>query len=642
MPIPSLSPAVTVNEFDFTLTARAIPQTAGAIAGHFQWGPVEKRVLIDSEQTLQRVFFYPNDATAKTWFTASSFLAYASGLWVTRANASGSLNSTAGGTGLPIRNENFYESQYLASGSASAGMWAARYMGDLGNSLRVSLCPAGNAFESRLYATANISIGNNMVIFSANVKSDAGGALSVGDQINFTGNANTGWTEVLAIDDVTGSKNVYVSQPFATASFNVANSVAIGSRRWAYSRFVPGAAGTSEYVSSQGGSNDEIHIVVVDRDGKFSGIANTVLEAYPYASVASDAINKDGSTNYYKQLLFQKSQYVLWMGNPSGATNWHTTANQTSFAIPTAGATYNNLSGGGLGTPSDGNIITALTQFQTPEEVDVSFIMMADASNTVTQFAIQSIAEIRYDCIVTFSPTLANVVETPGNELNNIINYATPMYHSAFGVMDSGWKYMYDRYNNVYRWIPLNGDIAGLMARTQNPWDSPAGPNKGLVKNAIKLAWNPTKAQRDELYRRGVNPVSTFPGEGIQLFGDKTFLTKNSAFDHINVRRLFSYVEKVIAKAARNSLFELNDEFTRARFVGIVEPFLRDVLGKRGIYDYRVVCDETNNTPQIIDQNQFIGDIYIKPARSINDIQLNFIATPTGVVFDEIIGRFGG
>lgn len=641
MPIPSLSPAVTVNEYDFTLTARAIPQTSGAIAGHFQWGPVEKRVLIDSEASLQKVFFYPNDATYKSWLTAASFLAYASGIWVSRANGSGSLNSTAGGTGLPVRNENFYESQYLSTGSAASGQWAARYMGDLGNSLRVSLCPTGNAFESRLISTANISVGNSMILFSANVKLDAGGALAVGDQINITGNANTGWTEVLAIDDVTGSRNVYVSSTFATAAFNVANSTAVASRRWGYARFVQGAPGTSEYAASQGGSNDEIHIVVVDRDGKFSGIANTVLEVWPYASVASDAINKDGSSNYYKQLLFQKSQYVYWMGNPSGATNWHSTANGTSFGVPAA-PTYNNLSGGGLGTPSDGNIISALAQFQNPEEVDVSFIMLGEASNTVVQYAIQSIAEIRYDCIVTFSPSQSHVVETPGNELTNIINYATPLYHSAFGVMDSGWKYMYDRYNNVYRWVPLNGDTAGLMARTLNPWDSPAGPNKGLIKNAIKLAWNPTKVQRDELYRRGINPVVTFPGEGIQLFGDKTFLTKNSAFDHINVRRLFSYIEKVIAKAARNSLFELNDEFTRARFVGIVEPFLRDILGKRGIYDFRVVCDETNNTPQIIDQNQFVGDIYIKPARTINDIQLNFIATPTGVVFDEIIGRFGG
>lgn len=639
MGIPSLSPAVTVNEFDLTLTARAIPQTSGAIAGHFQWGPVEKRVLIDSEANLQKAFFYPNDETYKSWFTASSFLAYASGLWVSRANGAGHLNATASGTGQSIKNEGVYEVNHMASGLAAAGIWAARYMGDLGNSLRVSICPAGRAFESRLTATANVQIGNNTILFSANVLADATGPLSVGDLLNLTGNANTGFIEVLSIDGP--GRNVVVGQAAATAAFNVANGAAVASRRWAYSRYVTSAPGTSEYVQNQNGANDEVHIAVVDRDGKFSGVANTVLEIWPYVSLAADATNKDGSTNYYKQVLFQKSNYIYWTDHLAAGTNWGDTANGTTFTavnIPN----YVNLSGGAIGTPTDGDMVTALAQFQNPEEVDISFIMMADAGSTVVQYAIQQIAEVRYDCLVTFSPALAHVVETPGNELTNIINYATPLYHSAFGVMDSGWKYMYDRYNNVYRYVPLNGDIAGLMARTNNPWDSPAGPNKGLIKNAVKLAWNPTKAQRDELYRRGINSVVTFPGEGIQLFGDKTFLTKNSAFDHINVRRLFSYIEKVIAKAARNSLFELNDEFTRARFVSLVEPFLRDVAGKRGIYDFRVVCDETNNTPQVIDSNQFVGDIYVKPARSINDIQLNFVATPTGVTFDEVVGRFGG
>jgi hypothetical protein len=639
MGIPNLSPAVTVNEYDFTLTARAIPQTSGAIAGHFQWGPVERRILIDSEVNLTRTFFYPNDATAKSWFTASSFLAYATGLWVSRANGAGHFNATASGTPQAIKNEGVYEATILNTGLGGAGMWAARYMGELGNSLRVSICPGNTAFESRLSYTGNILVANATVLFTGNTLSDPAGALTVGDYINFTGNANTGYIEVIGID--APGRNVTVTQTSATAAFNVANGAVVATRRWRYAQYFPSAPTTSEYVAAQGGANDEVHIAVVDKDGKFSGVANTVLEAWPYVSVASDAQNKDGSTNFYKQVLFQKSQYIYWTGYQPGGTNWGQTANGTVFAVPVI-PNYASLAGGNTGTPNDGHIVTALAQFQNPEEVDISFIMMADASSTAVQYAIQSIAEIRYDCIVTFSPRLADVVETPGNELTNIINYAQPLYHSAFGVMDSGWKYMFDRYNNVYRYVPLNGDIAGLMARTLNPWDSPAGPNKGLIKNAIKVAWNPTKAQRDELFRRGINPVVTFPGEGIQLFGDKTFLTKNSAFDHINVRRLFSYIEKVIAKAARSSLFELNDEFTRARFVSLVEPFLRDVMGKRGIYDFRVVCDETNNTGQVIDQNQFVGDIYVKPARSINDIQLNYIATPTGVTFDEIIGRFGG
>ena len=636
MGIPSLSPAVTVNEYDLTLTARAIPQSAGALAGHFQWGPVEKRILVDSEQTLQNRFFIPNDATFKSWLVGSSFLAYVSGLWVSRANSSGHLNATAAGTGLPIKNEGFYEANYYSGGgSASAGIWAARYMGDLGNSIRVSICPSNTAFEARMTATANLQSGNATVVFTGNVATDTTSPLTVGDLVMFnTGSANIGFTEVLAI---TLPNTVYVN---SQAILNVTNTAAVVTRKWKYAPYFSSGPGTSAYATRQNGANDEIHVAVIDRDGKLTGVANTVVEAYPYVSVASDAVNQDGTSNYYKQVIYDRSRWLYWTGHTAAGTNWGNPANGTNYTIVSV-PSYTNLAGGTIGTPSDANLITALGQFINPEEVDVSFLIMADASNTVIQYAIQSIAEIRYDCLVTFSPRSSDVVEQPGNEMTNAINFATNLYHSAFGVMDSGWKYMYDRYSNVYRWVPLNGDIAGLMGRTNNPWDSPAGPNKGLIKNAIKVAWNPTKAQRDELYRRGINPVVTFPGEGIQLFGDKTFLTKQTAFDNINVRRLFSFLEKVIAKAARNSLFELNDEFTRARFVSLIEPLLRDVMGKRGIYDFRVVCDETNNTPQVIDSNQFVGDIYIKPARSINDIQLNFVAVPTGVTFDEIIGRFG-
>lgn len=640
MGIPSLSPAVTVNEYDLTLTARAIPQTTGAIAGHFQWGPVEKRILIDSEASLANFFFYPNDATYVAWLTASSFLAYASGLWVSRANSSLHLNATASGTPIPIRNEDLYIANYYDGGVTGAGNWTARYMGDLGNSLRVSLCPVGtgnSAFQSAMNVAVNIQAGNNQLVMAANGEVDITSPLQIGDEILVRSNSTQGdfgWVEVVNIQR---PSNTIIISTDSLPSYS--NTSARLFRRWKYAKYFDSDPATSTYAKSQNGANDEIHIAVVDRDGKFTGIANTVLEVFPFVSVASDATNADGTSNYYKQVLFDRSRYIYWANHPTGATNWGNTATGRTFTALQS-PVYNNLSGGNIGTPSDANMITALDQFKNPEEVDVSFIMMGNASNTVAQYAIQSIAEIRYDCMVTFSPTSGHVVETPGNELNNIINYVSSFYRSAFGVMDSGWKYMFDRYSNKYRYVPLNGDIAGLMARTNNPWDSPAGPTKGRVRNAIKLAWNPTKAQRDELYRRGVNPVNTFPGEGIQLFGDKTFLTKASAFDRINVRRLFSYLEKVIARAARNSLFELNDEFTRARFVGLIEPLLRDVQGKRGIYDFRVVCDETNNTPQVIDSNQFVGDIYIKPARSINDIQLNFVATPTGVSFDEIIGRF--
>jgi phage tail sheath protein FI len=266
---------------------------------------------------------------------------------------------------------------------------------------------------------------------------------------------------------------------------------------------------------------------------------------------------------------------------------------------------------------------------------------MTGATNTATvpNYLI-GIAESRKDCMVFVSPKYADVVNN-ATPATSIVSTAGALTKSSFAVMDSGWKYQYDKYNDVYRWVPLNGDIAGLCVRTdleRDPWFSPAGLQRGVIKNVIKLAWSPAKADRDTLYKAGVNPVVSFPGEGTILYGDKTLQNRPSAFDRINVRRLFIVLEKSIARAARSSLFEFNDEFTRAAFVNLVEPFLRDIKGRRGIYDYKVICDTTNNTPEVIDQNNFVGDIYIKPARSINFIQLNFVAVRTGVSFEEIVG----
>jgi phage tail sheath protein FI len=253
-----------------------------------------------------------------------------------------------------------------------------------------------------------------------------------------------------------------------------------------------------------------------------------------------------------------------------------------------------------------------------------------------------TVAANRKDCVAFVSPAQANVVGALASA-DAVVDYRNALTSTSYGVMDSGWKYQYDKYNDVYRWIPLNADVAGLCVRTdlqRDPWFSPAGLNRGQILNLVKLAFNPTQTDRDTLYKGGVNPVVSFPGEGTVLFGDKTLQGRPSAFDRINVRRLFIVLEKAISVAARSSLFEFNDEFTRAQFVALVEPFLREVQGRRGIYDYRVVCDDTNNTPAVIDRNEFIGDIYIKPARSVNFIQLNFVAVRSGVAFDEIVGRF--
>ena len=419
---------------------------------------------------------------------------------------------------------------------------------------------------------------------------------------------------------------------------------------WAYASQFTSTPGTSTYTSNAGGANDEIHIIVIDQDGQITGTQGSVLEKYAFVSKASDAKDDSGNSNYYKNVITSKSKYIHWLSHPtanggasySNATStWGTTATNKSFSKLTANATI-SLIGGVDGTVSTANVVTAYDQFDNADSVDISLVVSGPANATLVTSLI-SMAETRKDCLVFVSPEKADCVDNAGSEVTDIKAYRDTLTSTSYAVLDSNWKYQYDKYNDVYRWVPLNGDIAGLCARTdleRDPWFSPGGLNRGIIKNAIKLAWNPTKTNRDDLYVKGINPVVTFQGEGIVLFGDKTLLSKPSAFDRINVRRLFIVLEKALARAARFSLFEFNDQFTRAQFVALVEPFLRDVQGRRGIYDFRVVCDESNNTPEVVDRNEFVGDIYIKPARSINFIQLNFVAVRTGVSFDEVVGKF--
>ena len=412
---------------------------------------------------------------------------------------------------------------------------------------------------------------------------------------------------------------------------------------WTYKNYFTSAPTTSDYVESVAGSNDEMHIVVIDENGLFTGSAGTVLETYGFVSAASDA-TINGVTNYYKQVIFNNSKYIYSMDPIDYATTnstWDRTAAGRAFARPLTNITR-PLTGGVTTAPTDSDIISGYDLFANKESIDISLVLTAAHSVTVQQTVIDNIAIGRADCVAFISPRKSDVVNQSGNESTNIINWLTSLSRTSSYVMaDSGWKYQLDKYNNVYRWIPLNGDIAGLCVYTDNirdPWFSPAGFNRGAIKNSIKLSWNPTKPFRDLLYKAGVNSVVSFPGQGTVLFGDKTLLNKPSAFDRINVRRLFITLEKSIAQAAKFSMFELNDEFTRAQFVALVTPFLRDIQGRRGITDFKVVCDSTNNTQQVVDSNQFVGDLYIKPARSINYIQLNFVAIGTGVDFVTIVG----
>jgi hypothetical protein len=415
---------------------------------------------------------------------------------------------------------------------------------------------------------------------------------------------------------------------------------------WEYASFFDGAPGTSAQAAAVGCSNDELHIVVVDTAGRFSGANGTVVERFAFASKQIGNKLADGTNNYYKEVLNQQSQYVWWMDHPEGR-NWGAPAATAFDGTEADGQATGqdpivaNLDSGELDTPSTGDLQDAYSLFANKEIVDISLVLTGGHAAAVVTHAIDNVALARLDCVVFLSPPLAAVYNNAGSEAADVVEYRQEDINrnTSYAVMDSGWKRQYDRYNDAYINVPLNADTAGLCARTDqtnDAWWSPAGFNRGQLKNVVKLVWSPNQTERDTLYKNGVNPVATFPGEGTLLYGDKTLLAKPSAFDRINVRRLFIVLEKAIATAAKYQLFEFNDVFSRAQFRSMVEPFLRDVRGRRGIYDFRVVCDETNNTGEVIDRNEFVADIYIKPARSINFIYLNFVAVRTSVSFTEV------
>lgn len=416
---------------------------------------------------------------------------------------------------------------------------------------------------------------------------------------------------------------------------------------WTYEDLFDSAPATSAWVEDRGGANDEMHIVVVDELGLISGTPGTILETYAYASKASDAKYADGSTAYYKNVLANQSAYIHWMDHvdATGTGSDSTTTFGDIGGVSPAPLDV-TLSGGvdDFATTDDGEYQTAWSYFDNPETIDIALIFMGPHSVATTQYVIDNIAEVRRDLVVCMSPAALSDVRGSGivtkvvDSKNNVttgVNRST-----SYGFFTSNWKMIFDRYNEVNVWIPDNADIAGLMAQTdvdRDPWWSPAGFERGRLKNVVRLAWNPNKSERDQLYKSGINPVLNFPGQGPVLYGDKTMLNRSSAFDRINVRRLFIYIEKAIAEFSKSILFDFNDEFTRAQFVNAVTPFLRNVQGRRGISSFQVVADETVNTPTVIDRNEFIANILVAPARSINFVNLIFTATRSGVNFDELV-----
>ena len=640
-----VSPGVLVQERDLTNIIPAVSTSIGAFAGQFAKGPIDEIVSISSEQELVDTFGKPDSSTFEYFFTAANFLQYSNALRVVRAQNTSVTNATASGSSILIKNTDDYTNNY-STGQGSVGTFAARTAGVHGNSLLVSTCPSASAYEE-ISTSLVASTSTTNAVGNTTIAVDEGDNFNVGDIIQFSTTASTedfDDGEFYRITAISSETLTFVQHPRGSGGLKrvIADDSKI-KRRWRYYDSVDRAPGTTAWTANRSGSGDEIHVVVVDEDGVISGEPGRVLEAFSSMSKASDAKTPQGDNNYYPDVIYNKSAYIYWMDHNTSGTNWGNAATGTTFtAVNTP--TLESLSGGAAGsTVTDGQLLTAYDKFSDAETVDVGLIMAGPSGSTTHVDNLITIAENRKDAVVFASPQRSDVVNITNSntQMTNVIGFFNAIRSSSYVVFDSGYKYAYDRYNDVYRFVPLNGDMAGLSARTDtvaDSWFSPAGFNRGIVRGAVKLAFNPTKAQRDQLYPARINPVATFPGQGTVLFGDKTGLTTPSAFDRINVRRLFIVLEKAISTASKFQLFEFNDEFTRANFRNIVEPFLREVQGRRGITDFLVVCDETNNTGEVIDRNEFIAEIFIKPARSINFITLSFIATRTGVSFDEVAG----
>ena len=663
-----LSPGVEIQERDLTIgSIETVEVNVGAIAGAFSKGPVLKPVRITSESQLIEQFGEPSEGNATTWWTAASFLQYGGVLDVVRCSTSGQLTASDDNVTSPytlsIPTIDVYESVY-ATASANPFRWAARNPGVEANAIKVSIIDKGADVTLTLDgAPSTVVVGTQLSTASGSPNGAKSGYIYQWDANTSKVSLITSdtWTTTDVIENGTTDLNITAKSSWYDTQ------VALPGVNW---NSIAPQPGTSPYVAERGGANDEMHVVVYDSTGAITGKPNTLLEKFTYMSKANNAKTSSGAVNYYPTVIQDKSQYIYWgshepkhydvSGNqevassPNYAGTNNAGLNSTTtfdlFQYDPAERSYTFVKGAESLSATSGEIITGLNEFADTETLDVDYVLMGPgdaASKTNTQAIaakVLSVASGRKDCVGFLSPYYGDVVGVTSSttQMNNVIDFYDNMQATSFGVFDNGWKYVYDRFADKYRYVPLNGDVAGLCASvTANgtPWFSPAGLNRGAIRGAVKLAFSPTKTERDALYQRRINPVTSLPGQGIVLFGDKTALASPSAFDRINVRRLFNVIEKTIGNAAKGVLFELNDEFTRNNFKNVVEPFLRGIQAERGITDFLVVCDTTNNTGAIIDANEFKADFYIKPARSINFITLTFVATRTGVSFEEVVPR---
>ena len=726
MATPQLSPGVLVREVDLTVgRAENVLDNIGAIAGPFPIGPINEPITIETQQQLLDTFGKPisSDRQYEYWMAANSFLSYGGILKVVRVDDAGLKNSNAGvgetsDASLQIDNLDDYELNFEDSTSF---YWAARNSGKWADELKV--CIIDNKADQIIGVNTDDLGGLNLFVGYGVTQSLS--AVSIpgtdGTTSTFTG-ALKGIITGVSTDSVNGNSSIDVrivgrldnsgtetainyKQFDGSSSFRSASIVPVnnsGTPQTAVSpqslsdwydsqtlglenntvfwKSIAGKPVTNNFVSKRSGSNDALHVAVVDDTGNVTGIQGNILETFTFLSKAEDATaDADNPTKiYYKDFIAQNSRYIFAGKNPSTSldTFWGTEPIPSGFSsgyvvytdsqglwgqeaqdvnFSSIGkVTYPLRGGKDYGAGGDtiaatlASIITGYEHFSNKDEIDVDYLIMGPGSDTRSNTQAKanyliSIAEDRKDCIATISPMRTDVVNVTNSttQTNNILETFSPVTSSSYAIFDSGYKYTFDRFNNTFRYIPTNGDVAGLCVRTSIeafPWFSPAGLQRGVLNNAVKLAYNPTKAQRDVLYGSRINSIITQRGAGIVLFGDKTGLAFSSAFDRINVRRLFLTVEQALEGAANAQLFELNDANTRANFVNIVEPYLRDVQAKRGIIDFLVVCDETNNTPDVIDNNEFRADIFLKPAKSINYVTLTFVATRTGVDFQEVVG----
>ena len=663
-----LSPGVEIQERDLTIgSIETVEVNVGAIAGAFSKGPVLKPVRISSEAQLIEQFGEPSEGNATTWWTAASFLQYGGVLDVVRVATSGQLTASDDNVTSPytlsIPTIEVYESTY-AGATSNPFKWAARNPGSESNAIKVAIIDQGADVTLTLNgALSSSAVGTQVVTAAASPGASKSGYIYDWDSATNKVSLITSdtWDTTDIVENGVSDLNVSATGDWYDSQ------IAYGGVGW---NTIAPRPGTSPYVDQRGGKHDEMHVVVFDSTGAITGTPNTLLEKFTYVSKANDGKTSSGAVNYYPTVIQNKSQYVYWGSHENDAYDVSANAAITSspnfagtgnggsssstifdlFSSDSSNRSYTFVKGAETLGATSGEIITGLNEFVDPETLDIDYILMGpgDASSKTNTQAIAAkvlqVASSRKDAVGFISPYYGDVVgvTSSATQTQNVVDFYSNMQATSFGVFDSGWKYIYDRFADKYRYVPLNGDVAGLCASvTANgtPWFSPAGLNRGAIRGAVKLAFSPTKSERDTLYQRRINPVTSLPGQGIVLFGDKTALASPSAFDRINVRRLFNVIEKTIGNAAKGVLFELNDEFTRSNFKNVVEPFLRGIQAERGITDFLVVCDSSNNTGAIIDANEFKADFYIKPARSINFITLTFIATRTGVSFEEVIPR---